>query len=101
MTPNQPFQRISDFEEKKDQEVKLDDNTDSASDSDEDSIKKSSHACNYNRTEDKQLCDSWLDTTQNSRKGTDQKSEAFWDTVAKNYSKHISDPFRTAGSLKN
>ncbi|PLW33931.1 hypothetical protein PCANC_20794 [Puccinia coronata f. sp. avenae] len=91
----------SDFEDKKDQEVKLDDNTDSESDSDEDNIKKSSRARNYNGTEDKQLCDSWLDTTQNSRKGTDQKSEAFWDTVAKNYSKHISDPVRTAGSLKN
>jgi hypothetical protein len=81
--------------------VKLDNNTDSDSDSDKDKIKKSSRARNYNGTKDKQLCNSWLDTTQNSRKGTDQKSEAFWDTVAKHYSKQISNPVRTAVSLKN
>ncbi|PLW46013.1 hypothetical protein PCASD_03451 [Puccinia coronata f. sp. avenae] len=82
----------SESEEKKSKEVKLDDNSNSESDSDKDKNKKSSRARNYNGTEDKQMCDSWLDMTQNSRKGTDQKSEAFWDTVAKHYSKQISDP---------
>jgi hypothetical protein len=48
-----------------------------------------------------QLFTSWLETTEDGRKGTDQTGDVFWTTIAKHYCKKISNPKQSAKSLKN
>jgi hypothetical protein len=63
--------------------------------------KKRSHAQNYLGHKDLQICTSWLETTKDGRKGTNQSGDVFWETVCKQYQKHIPKPKRTSKSLKN
>ncbi|PLW23592.1 hypothetical protein PCASD_11395 [Puccinia coronata f. sp. avenae] len=75
--------------------------TDGGDSNDEEDSKKRTRARNYHEDEDLQLCTSWLKTTEDGRKETDQTGNAFWSTVAKHYSKHMPDPEQSAKSLKN
>jgi hypothetical protein len=47
----------------------------------ENESKKRIRARNYNDHEDVQICTSWLETTEDGRKGTDQTGDAFWETI--------------------
>jgi hypothetical protein len=70
-------------------------------DSDDDEGEKRSRAPNYLDNEDLQLCTTWLEMTEDGRKGTDQTGEAFWDSITTHYNLHIDDPKRSKKSLKN
>ena len=63
---------------------------------------------NYNSPEDLVLASAWLKATENSRKGTDRKSEQFWEDVHKYYVEKCDKdglsghyPERDTDSLKN
>ncbi|EHS63665.1 uncharacterized protein PGTG_22814 [Puccinia graminis f. sp. tritici CRL 75-36-700-3] len=70
------------------------------SDSEDEEGEKKSRAPNYQEHEDLQLCTSWLETTEDGRKGTDQTGKAFWGTVTSHYHSKITDPKRSIRSIK-
>jgi hypothetical protein len=45
--------------------------------------KKKTRDQNYAKRKDLQLCNSWLETTKDGRKGTNQSGNVFWETVSK------------------
>jgi hypothetical protein len=55
----------------------------------------------YLEHEDIQLCNSWLEISEDPKKGTDQSFAAFWDAIAKHYATHVPNAPRSAKSLKN
>ncbi|PLW05093.1 hypothetical protein PCANC_28892 [Puccinia coronata f. sp. avenae] len=63
--------------------------------------KKRTRACNYLEHKNLQICTSWLETTKDGRKGTNQTGDAFWATISKHYQKQIPKPERTSKNLKN
>jgi hypothetical protein len=89
-------------ENKRSEAIEIDVNDSNESKDDADcNPKKRSRAQNYLGHKDLQICTSWLETTKDGRKGTDQSGNAFWATVCKHYQKHIPKPKRTSKSLKN
>ncbi|KAA1097740.1 hypothetical protein PGT21_018601 [Puccinia graminis f. sp. tritici] len=55
----------------------------------------------YLEHEDIQLCNSWLEISEDPKKGTDQSFNAFWEAIAKHYATQIPNAPRSAKSLKN
>ncbi|EHS62845.1 uncharacterized protein PGTG_20993 [Puccinia graminis f. sp. tritici CRL 75-36-700-3] len=55
----------------------------------------------YLEHEDLQLCNSWLEVSEDPKKGTDQTFNAFWEAIARHYATHIPNAPRSAKSLKN
>jgi hypothetical protein len=64
-------------------------------------LKKKTRAQNYAKRKDLQLCNSWLETTKDGRKGTNESGDVFWEMVSKHYRKQIPEPERSTKSLKN
>ncbi|PLW35477.1 hypothetical protein PCASD_12721 [Puccinia coronata f. sp. avenae] len=62
--------------------------------------KKKTRSQNYHEDKNLQLCTSWLETTEDGRKGTNQTGNAFWATVAKHYTKQMPNPVQSTKSLK-
>jgi hypothetical protein len=91
-------------ENKQSEAIKIDVNdidSDESKDDADCNPKKRSRARNYLGHEDLQICTSWVETTKDGRKGTDQSGDVFWETVCKHYQKHNPEPERTSKSLKN
>ncbi|OAV97469.1 hypothetical protein PTTG_26066 [Puccinia triticina 1-1 BBBD Race 1] len=73
----------------------------SESEPDGDNPPKKKKAPNYLEHKDLQLCNSWLETTKDSRKGTDQSGTAFWETITNHYQSKISEPLQPLKSIKS
>ncbi|KAI7947897.1 hypothetical protein MJO28_009805 [Puccinia striiformis f. sp. tritici] len=55
---------------------------------------------NYMEKEDVQLCVSWVETSQDPKKGTDQTLNSFWDALANHYTTHLLGSRQTVKSLQ-
>jgi hypothetical protein len=67
----------------------------------EDDPDKKGRLRTYLEHEDLQLCNSWLEVSEDPKKGTDQTFNAFWEAIARHYATHIPNAPRSAKSLKN
>ncbi|PLW25448.1 hypothetical protein PCANC_27251 [Puccinia coronata f. sp. avenae] len=56
---------------------------------------------NYSNREDIQLCELWLDVTQDPVVGTNQTGDGFWNRITKKYMIAILDPLQTPVGLKS
>ncbi|PLW37229.1 hypothetical protein PCASD_15348 [Puccinia coronata f. sp. avenae] len=62
---------------------------------------KATRQKNYTEKEDVQLCDLWLDVTQDPVVGTNHTGNGFWNRVTENYMKAFPNVPRTAVGLKS
>ncbi|KAI7948826.1 hypothetical protein MJO29_010491 [Puccinia striiformis f. sp. tritici] len=56
---------------------------------------------NYTEKEDVQLCVSWVETSEDPKKGTDQTLNSFWDALANHYATHLPGSRQTLKSLQS
>jgi hypothetical protein len=62
---------------------------------------KATQQKNYTKKDDVQLCDLWLNVTQDPVVGTNQTGNGFWNRVTKNYMKALPNVPRTVVGLKS
>ncbi|EHS63273.1 uncharacterized protein PGTG_21490 [Puccinia graminis f. sp. tritici CRL 75-36-700-3] len=53
------------------------------------------------KTSNTTLCNSWLEISEDPKKGTNQTFNAFWEAIARHYATQIPNAPRTAKSIKN
>ncbi|EHS63670.1 uncharacterized protein PGTG_21756 [Puccinia graminis f. sp. tritici CRL 75-36-700-3] len=67
----------------------------------EDDTDKKGRSRTYLEHENLQLCNLWLEISEDPKKGTDQTFNPFWEAIARHYATHIPNAPRSAKSLKN
>jgi hypothetical protein len=78
------------------------DDTNKTSDSDKEEKRPvKSRASNYKTHKDLQICQSWLDVTQDPLNSTNQTADTFWERVCEHFMSKIPDQNQTANSIKS